>query len=142
MIWGGCLRLGANFQVHRWASLALCPSYVLLILSNLPGYGTAKFPAETYRAQFQIDKFDLFLCVTSGKLKEDDIAFFRELRKERKHCIFVRNEIDAEFQPGLSDIELQEKIAENLAQQLLEKVDVVFTSCRTGEGLGGASVCH
>jgi predicted GTPase len=54
-----------------------------LILSDLPGYGTAKFPAETYRTQFKIDKFDLFLCVTSGKLKEDDIAFFRELRKEK-----------------------------------------------------------
>ncbi len=106
-----------------------------LILSDLPGYGTAKFPADKYRAEFKIDQFDIFLCVTSGKLKEDDFAFFRELRNERKHCIFVRNKIDAEYQPGLSEDELRRKIADNLAQQIGEKVNVIFTSCRTGEGL-------
>ncbi len=106
-----------------------------LVLSDLPGYGTAKFPAATYRAEFKIDQFDIFLCVTSGKLKEDDIAFFRELRNEGKRCIFVRNKIDAEYQPGISEGSLRAKITENLAQQIGEKVNIIFTSCKTGEGL-------
>ncbi|WP_026440833.1 GTPase [Acidocella facilis] len=106
-----------------------------LFLSDLPGYGTARFPADKYREKFKIDQFDIFLCVTSGKLKEDDILFFRQLRQDGKHCIFVRNKIDAEYQPGQTDADLRARIKENLAQQIGESVEVVFTSCRTGEGL-------
>ncbi len=106
-----------------------------LFLSDLPGYGTARFPADTYCEKFKTDQFDIFLCVTSGKLKEDDILFFRKLRQDRKHCIFVRNKIDAEYQPGQTDADLRARIKENLAQQIGESVEIVFTSCRTGEGL-------
>jgi hypothetical protein len=41
-----------------------------LFLSDLPGYGTAKFPAATYLEKFEITKFDIFLCVAAGKSDE------------------------------------------------------------------------
>lgn len=33
---------------------------------DLPGYGTKNFPKDTYFQRFNIQQFDLFLCVTSG----------------------------------------------------------------------------
>ena len=39
-----------------------------LILADLPGYGTERFPKESYFETFKILSFDLFLCVTANKL--------------------------------------------------------------------------
>jgi GTP-binding protein EngB required for normal cell division len=106
-----------------------------LVLSDLPGYGTAKFPAATYFKKFEINKFDIFLCVAAGKLKEDDIAFFGDLRHAGKRCIFVRNKIDAEFEPGVTDADIRTRIAESFRKQVGGDARIIFTSCRTLKGL-------
>ncbi len=106
-----------------------------LFLSDLPGYGTAKFPAATYLKKFEIAKFDIFLCVTAGKLKADDILFFRELAHAGKRCVFVRNKIDAEFEPGVTDAEMRARIATSVHEQIGRDDKVIFTSCRTTQGL-------
>jgi small GTP-binding protein len=106
-----------------------------LFLSDLPGYGTAKFPAATYREKFEITKFDIFLCVSAGKLKDDDIAFFRELVHAGKRCIFVRNKIDGEFEPGVTDLDIRARIAADFRNQVGGDPRIIFTSCRTLEGL-------
>jgi predicted GTPase len=106
-----------------------------LFVSDLPGYGTAKFPASTYLGTFEITKFDIFLCLIAGKLKDDDIAFFRELMHAGKRCIFIRNKIDAEFEPGITDIEMRQRIASSIRAQVGEETKIIFTSCRTRHGL-------
>jgi small GTP-binding protein len=106
-----------------------------LVLSDLPGYGTVKFPAATYFEKFEITKFDIFLCVAAGKLKEDDIAFFRELVHAGKRCIFVRNKIDAVYEPGVTDADLRDRIAADIREQVGGNDRIIFTSCRTMQGL-------
>jgi len=44
---------------------------------DLPGYGTKNFPKENYFDRFNINQFDLFLCVISGKLHQADTEFFK-----------------------------------------------------------------
>ena len=106
-----------------------------LFLSDLPGYGTAKFPASTYLEKFEITKFDIFLCVAAGKLKDDDVAFFRELVHAGKRCIIVRNKIDGEFESGVTDADIRARIAASFREQIGGDARIIFTSCRTMEGL-------
>ena len=37
---------------------------------DLPGYDTKRFPRETFFRNFNIESFDLFLCIFSGKLRQ------------------------------------------------------------------------
>ena len=39
-----------------------------LLLVDLPGYGTSKFPPNKWMEQFQPEEMDLFLCVFSSKV--------------------------------------------------------------------------
>jgi predicted GTPase len=43
-----------------------------LLLTDFPGYGTSKFPADDYWQRFGLDKYDLFICVFSGKFHQAD----------------------------------------------------------------------
>jgi hypothetical protein len=106
-----------------------------LYLTDLPGYGTVKFPKETYAEKFEIAKYDLFMCVTDDKLKEDDVEFFKDLAQMGKRCVFVRNKIDALYEPESTDAQLRDRIVKNFENQIGHSVRVTFTSCKTKEGL-------
>lgn len=106
-----------------------------LFLSDLPGYGTAKFPVSEYFERFEVLQFDIFLCVFAGKLKDDDIKFFGDLAEAGKQCIFVHNKFDAVFEEGVSEQELKERITASVIKQIGRDTEVVFTSCRTRSGL-------
>ncbi|MGQ9847538.1 MAG: GTPase [Bacteroidales bacterium] len=106
-----------------------------LLLVDLPGYGTTKFPANEFFDKFNVDNFDLYLCVYSGKLHEADTNFFRELSSNGKICIFTRNFLDTIWQEGIELDFLKKEIIEDTRKQIGSEVNVYFTSCRTGEGL-------
>ncbi len=106
-----------------------------LYLSDLPGYGTEKFPEDTYFEKFDIPKFDLFLCVTSGKLKADDVKLFKNLAELEKKCIFVRNKIDDSYEPDVTTEELHYRIKKNIYNEIGADKYVILTSCRTKEGI-------
>lgn len=102
---------------------------------DLPGYGTKNFPKETYFERFDIPKFDLFLCVTSGKLHQADTEFFQELIKLNKVCIFVVNKHDELWEDGVKIEELEKRKIEDITRHAGRKVKIVFTSCRLDTGL-------
>jgi small GTP-binding protein len=102
---------------------------------DLPGYGTSNFPKESYFDKFKIADFDLFLCVTSGKLHQADTEFFQELSRRGKVCIFVVNKHDELWEDGSSIEALERRKIEDIEKHVGKKVDVVFTSCRNGSGL-------
>jgi GTP-binding protein EngB required for normal cell division/uncharacterized protein (DUF697 family) len=104
-------------------------------LVDLPGYDTERFPRDEYFDRFAVLSFDLFLCVTSGKLHESDTRFFRELRSEGKQCLFVRNKSDTLWEPEATGEALRAEVLDDFRCQLLEEVTVYFTSCKTREGL-------
>jgi small GTP-binding protein len=110
-----------------------------LQFSDLPGYGTTKFPKESYFQKFEIQKFDLFLCVTSGKLHQSDVEFFKELLKCGKVCIFVVNKNDDLWEEGVEPEELERRKRDDIFKHVGRQVKVIFTSCRKNTGLDDLS---
>jgi small GTP-binding protein len=105
--------------------------------TDLPGFGTTRFPADTYWERFQLDEHDLLLCVKDGKFSlDDDKVFFSELFKRGKVCIFVHNKLDTLWSSTKTMDEVKQEIAADFAARITpHQAPLVFTSCRTREGL-------
>lgn len=100
-------------------------------LVDLPGFGTKKFPKESYFDEFKIPTFDLFLCVFSGKFHQADTEFFQELKRIGKVCIFVRNKHDEIWEDDKCIKDLEKDIIEDTKKQVnSSNIEFVFTSCR------------
>lgn len=106
-----------------------------LKFADLPGYGTARFPKDSYFQRFDMMQFDLFLCVTSGKFHQADTEFFQELKKRGKVCIFVANKHDELWEEGVPTEELEQRKLNDIVKQVGQPVKVIFTSCKTNTGL-------
>jgi small GTP-binding protein len=115
-----------ELEQYEWNNLVLC---------DLPGYGTTKFPVGTYFERFKVLSFDVFLCVSAGKFLEGDTMFYRELKTQKKPCIFIRNKADTLFQKGTTTAQLKEQIVGDLNSLTGGTESVIFTSCQTNEGL-------
>lgn len=102
---------------------------------DLPGYGTTNFPKESYLQKFEIQKFDLFLCVTSGKLHQADSEFFQELARHGKACVFVVNKHDELWEDDEPIEDLEQRKVQDIRKHLGLPVKVIFTSCRKNTGL-------
>ncbi|MBB6673681.1 GTPase domain-containing protein [Cohnella nanjingensis] len=106
-----------------------------LLLVDLPGYGTTRFPPNQWMEQFKPEELDLFLCVFSGKFHEADSKFFKELREKGRICLFVRNKRDDLWEDGKTQEELEAEIAADVHRQVGSEEPVHFVSCRTRGGL-------
>lgn len=113
--------------------------YSNVLLVDLPGYGTTRFPGNDYFSKFNIQDFDIYLCVFEGKFHDDDTKFFRELKQNGRTCIFVRNKSDALWQDGKTEEELEQVIVGDVEKQVGSREKVIFTSCQTGKGIGNLS---
>lgn len=105
--------------------------------TDLPGFGTTRFPADTYWERFQISDHDLLLCVKVGKFSlEDDRLFFEELWKRGKVCIFVHNKLDTVWSSSKTLEQVKQELTDELSKRIApHTAPLVFTSCRTREGL-------
>jgi predicted GTPase len=67
-----------------------------LVLVDLPGCGTPRWPRETYVERLGLlDGYDGFVLVTASRLKECDATLFAELaRKAKKPFFVVRSHFD------------------------------------------------
>lgn len=74
---------------------------------DLPGYGTQLFEFDNWKNKFSPEKYDVYICVFSGKLLEDDQRLFEELKNwsesrhrpifiVRNHCTDIETEWDRE----------------------------------------------
>jgi small GTP-binding protein len=106
-----------------------------ITLVDLPGYGTKNFPKENYFDRFDIPEFDLFLCVSSGKLHQADTEFFHQLLKVGKVCIFVVNKHDELWEDGVSIEILEQRKRDDIRKHAEHDVEVLFTSCRANTGV-------
>ena len=107
-----------------------------MVLFDLPGYGTEKFPADEYWDKFDLYSYDLFLCVFEGKLHSADVSLFKKVKSKEKECLFIRNKADSLFEKGKTIEELHLAIKRDVETQIQNEVTVLFTSCRTTEGIG------
>ena len=107
---------------------------------DLPGYGTKNFPKESYFEKFSIQQFDLFLCVTSGKLHQADTEFFQELARRGKVCVFVVNKRDELWEGEVPIEELEQRKINDITKHVGHSVKIVFTSCKEGTGLDSLNI--
>jgi GTP-binding protein EngB required for normal cell division/uncharacterized protein (DUF697 family) len=105
-----------------------------LTLVDLPGYDTARFPAEQYISQFKVWDFDLLICVFDGKFHVADTRLFHEITHQGKLSLFVRTKHDALFQNGRSIADLEGDVIANVKAQIGSDQDVYFTSSRNRTG--------
>ncbi len=104
-----------------------------VVFIDLPGYGTSRFPKETYFEIFNPLQYDLFICVFEGKLHEADTEFFRLIQQEKKPCIFVRSKADLIYNEGLTREESYAQIKKDLEAQMGAQLPLVFISTRKGK---------
>jgi len=106
-------QVGVHTDTTTGMSCHTAPSIPGVSFCDLPGYGTARFPKETYFERFGVDTFDVYICVSSGKLVQADSEFFRYLVSQERPCIFVFNKHDQLWQKGKTIEQLeQEKLAD------------------------------
>lgn len=106
-----------------------------MVLVDLPGYGTSKFPENKYFKEFNVLEFDLFLCVFNGKFHAADTNFFQQIRNAGKTSLLVRNQCDMLWQGGKTFEDLVKEVTIDAQKHVESDEEVYFTSCRTNYGL-------
>jgi hypothetical protein len=104
--------------------------YNFLTLVDLPGYGTEMFSFETWKNQFEPQKYDVLIYVFSGKLLSEDNDLFTSIKRWNENIkrplFLVRNHC--------TDIETEED-KNRVKRDVLEKLDydkpldVYFIDC-------------
>ena len=64
-----------------------------IILWDLPGFGTDKFPHVSYLQQVNADLYDVFIIMTADRFTELDTRLAKEVQGRIKPVIFVRTKI-------------------------------------------------
>jgi len=70
------------------------PAHENLVLCDLPGVGTTKFPKKKYLQEVKVDTYDFFIIITATRFTENDAWLATELSKRNKNFYFVRTKID------------------------------------------------
>jgi interferon gamma inducible protein 47 len=95
-----------------------------IVYWDLPGYGTSKFPRDTYLETVDFNKFDLLVITTASRFSENDCWLVTEAKDHRKPFVLVRNKIDGDLEserhdhPLRSEDDVMESIRNNLMSQL------------------------
>ena len=107
-----------------------------LILVDLPGCGTQRFPTADYVKTLNLGSYDLFIFVTHLRFFEDDKLVYLQLSKElRKPCFLVRNKFDEVVEAAIHDgsdlteseirSQIEAKVRENLSPAVVRKIYMV-----------------
>lgn len=104
---------------------------------DLPGYGTSKFPPDSFIKRFKVGDYDLFLCVFDGKFTADDDAmFFEQVRTGGRPCILVSGKCDSLWEGDKPIEQIRDAIQEDVHSRVGSDARVLFVSARNKDGLG------
>lgn len=110
-----------------------------LVLVDLPGCGTERFPTSEYVKKLKLSGYDLFIFVTELRFFQDDKIVYSQLANEmKKPCFLVRNKFDVALADAahdghnLTDVEVKEAIERNIRENLspLDVKKVYMVSAR------------
>ncbi|MBS4172869.1 GTPase [Bacillus sp. FJAT-49736] len=109
-----------------------------IIFTDLPGFGgiPEEHGYENYWDEYEIDKFDVLICIFESKLNEMDVTFFKRAIDLGKKVIFVRSKSDAIYDEEIPVSELKKEIEEEFIKKVFGKeFSLLFVSSKTGEGI-------
>ena len=96
-----------------------------LVLVDLPGCGTERFPTTEYVKKLNLSGYDLFIFVTESRFFQDDKIVYSQLVSEMaKPCFLVRNKFDlavadaAHDGHNLTEAEIKGAIEGNIRENL------------------------
>ncbi|XP_078061156.1 interferon-inducible GTPase 5-like [Mustelus asterias] len=73
------------------------PNNDAVIVSELPGLGSSKFRAGVASGSLQFHRHDLFIVLTSRRLKKKDSRLAGEMEQGNEKFYFVQNQVDREL---------------------------------------------
>ncbi|KAM4541993.1 interferon-inducible GTPase 5-like isoform 2-T3 [Odontesthes bonariensis] len=114
------------------------PNYPNVILWDLPGIGTTKYPAEKYLKLTGFEKFDFFIIISDTRFRENDVKLAKEIQKMGKKFYFVRSKIDndlraeergqRDFDPERTLSQIRENCIQGLQKEGFESPQVFLVS--------------
>ncbi|KAL2078376.1 hypothetical protein ACEWY4_026061 [Coilia grayii] len=102
---------------------------------DLPGIGTENFTAKKYMKKVNFNAYDVFLILTSTRLREYDIMLAKEIEKNKKNVYFIRTkvdqDVDAEKRKGKTEEQTLSLIRHALKEKLkdLGSTHIFLVSC-------------
>ncbi|XP_039368347.1 interferon-inducible GTPase 5-like [Mauremys reevesii] len=73
------------------------PIHPNVIVWDLPGIGTTKYPAETYLTDVKVCRYDFFIIIAAVRFTEADTKLAKEINSMGKKFYFVRTKVDADL---------------------------------------------
>jgi len=79
------------------------PNNPNIILWDLPGVGTDKFPQASYLQQVNADLFDVFIIMTGDRFTEQDTWLGKKMQERNTPVVFVRTKIGIDVENSIHD---------------------------------------
>lgn len=113
---------------------------------DLPGQGTATFPAKTYLRDMGLKYFDVVIVTTDGRWTENDGNLYNAIKFAGIQYIVVRTKVDQPVDDCFNDYEMsqeealvfvQSKLVEQLPDLPHDRLHLVTTRKKFWTGAGG-----
>jgi len=90
-----------------------------LVLVDLPGCGTARFPVDTYVEKQNLAQYDAFVLVVAKRIYEDDLHLMSEIgTRLKKNVHVVRSMVDQDVENAKRDGKTQAQLVATLRTDL------------------------
>ncbi|XP_005953364.3 T-cell-specific guanine nucleotide triphosphate-binding protein 2-like, partial [Haplochromis burtoni] len=73
------------------------PKYPSVILWDLPGIGTTRFPADEYLKLVGFERFDFFIIISDPRFRENDVKPAQEIQRMKKKFYFLQSKVDKDI---------------------------------------------
>lgn len=93
-------------------------------LWDLPGAGTANFPAETYIQEMGLRYFDTVLIVTAGRFTSTEIRLKEELEKHAVPFYMIRTKVDIDAWNNKEDNAVEKEDTMNQIREDMKSHDI------------------
>lgn len=73
------------------------PKYPSVILWDLPGIGTTRFPADEYLKLVGFERFDFFIIISDSRFRENDVKLAQEIQRMKEKFYFLWSKVDKDI---------------------------------------------